>query len=428
MNGWSARAARDGSALRRLRQPRRWRRALACIAVVPALVLLAACGGSSDSGGGGSKGPVSVMLMIPLSGNAIQLPDIKQSVTAGVDDINAHGGLSGHHVNLIVCDDGYNAALTTACATKAVQQKVVAVLSAFTPYGSLVYSTLKPAGIPSIGDFPSSNADRTNPLSWPALGDADGIYTGLGLAAAKSGCKDVGMLSLDQPSSNPYINYVRAGVQSGGGKLEQPVLVPLTAVDMAPYVTRAESKPIDCLVFNLLPTNTVSVVNAAKSTGKDVKLASIEIEVAQALQQLGSKADGMIVGTPILDATLDPPADAPDALKRYAAQMKKYQPGKAADSFSLQGWEAVEMLRQAAQGLKDINPKTLVAALDKLDWKPGISGEANWGAPAPVPGLPRMRNTSEWVATVKDGKVTLTSDTPNDVADALRSLPQSQLK
>jgi ABC-type branched-subunit amino acid transport system substrate-binding protein len=423
MNGWSARPAPDGSSARR------FGRLVACAAGVAALMFLVACGSSSStSTSGGGKGPVSVMLMIPLSGNAIQLPDIKQSVTAGVADINAKGGLGGHKVNLIVCDDGYNAALTTACATKAVQSHVVAVLSAFTPYGSLVYSTLTPAGIPSIGDFPASNADLTNRLSWPALGDADGIYTGLGLATAKSGCKRVGILSLDAPSSMPYVNYVRAGVQQGGAQLETPTLVPPTAVDMAPYVTRAESKPIDCLVFNLLPNDTVSVVNAAASTGKNVKLASIEIEVAQALGQLGSKADGMIVGTPILDATLDPPASAPESLKLYAQQMKQYQPGKAADSFSLQGWEAVEMLAQAGKGLTDLTPKTLVAALDKLDWNPGISGRANWGAAAPVAGLPRLRNTSEWVATVKDGKVTLTSTTPIDVGPALKSLPQDQLK
>jgi ABC-type branched-subunit amino acid transport system substrate-binding protein len=404
------------------------RATLALFAGVAATAALAftAIGGASPAAG--SASPVSVMLMIPLSGTLIQLPDIEQSVTAGIDDINAHGGLGGHHVNLIVCDDGYNAALTTACATKAVQSHVLAVLSAFTAYGSLVYPILASAGIPSIGDFPASNADLINPLSWPALGDADSIYAGEGESVVKAGCKKVGILSLDAPADTPYINYARAGIQQLGGTLESPTLVPASASDMAPYVTQAESKPISCLIFNLLPSNSVAVVNAAAGTGKKVTLSSIEIEVAQALPQLGKKADGLIVDTPILAATLSPPASAPAMLRLYAAEMKKYQPGKAADSFSLQGWEAVQMLAQAAKGLKALTPKTLVASLNKLDWNPGISGRANWGAPAPIPALPRLRNTYQWFAKVVNGNIVLTTKKPVNVTAALRRLPASELK
>ena len=226
----------------------------------------------------------------------------------------------------------------------------------------------------------------------------------------------------------PYINYARAGVEQAGGTLEPATLVPTSAVDMAPYVTQAESKPIGCLIFNLLPSNSVAVVNGAAGTGKKVIRSSIEIEVAQALPQLGSKANGMQIDTPILAATLDPPSSAPADLRLYASEMKKYEPGKAADSFSLQGWEAVGMLAQAAKGLSTLTTKTLVASLNKLNWNPGISGRADWAAPAPVPALPRLRNTYQWEAKVENGAVVLTSPKPINVAAALLRLPASELK
>jgi hypothetical protein len=136
----------------------------------------------------------------------------------------------------------------------------------------------------------------------------------------------------------------------------------------------------------------------------------------------------MEIDTPILAATLAPSASAPPLLKLYAADMKKYEPGKPADSFSLQGYEAVGMLKQAAKGLSTLTPATLVASLNKLDFKPGISGRADWAARPPVPALPRLRNTYQWEATVENGNINLVSNKPINVARALKTVPASELK
>ena len=111
--------------------------AFAAVSAVAALVL-AACGGSTapgDSGGGGGsdKGPVTIGISLPLTGDFSQPGgEAKRGSEVWADMVNAKGGLEGRQVKLKIVDDASNQDTVVADYTKLItQDKVDLVLGTF---------------------------------------------------------------------------------------------------------------------------------------------------------------------------------------------------------------------------------------------------------------------------------------------------------
>ncbi len=80
-----------------------------------ALLILAACGGSTPS----SNSPINLGLLAPLTGSrAATGQGMVTGATLAVDDINANGGVLGHHVNLVVQDDSADPVDAVSAANK----------------------------------------------------------------------------------------------------------------------------------------------------------------------------------------------------------------------------------------------------------------------------------------------------------------------
>src|SRR5579875_930550 len=95
--------------------------AIACSAVL----VLGACAKAS-----GSKAPIKVMVAgtwtLPGGGS---LAPVRDSILAGIKSINAAGGVDGHQMIPVVCDDQNQANLDASCGEKAVTDHVVVSLA-----------------------------------------------------------------------------------------------------------------------------------------------------------------------------------------------------------------------------------------------------------------------------------------------------------
>jgi branched-chain amino acid transport system substrate-binding protein len=118
---------------------RRARRSLALAAVgTVAALVLAACGGSSAPGGGGSgggaaKGPLTIGISLPLTGDFSQPGgEAKRGYQVWADMVNANGGVLGRQVKLKIVDDASNQDTVVSDYTKLItQDKVDLVLGTF---------------------------------------------------------------------------------------------------------------------------------------------------------------------------------------------------------------------------------------------------------------------------------------------------------
>src|SRR6478735_2989636 len=138
----------DGRA-RRTRRRTTARVGLAFLATILA-VSLTACGGSSD-GSSGSDSTIKVMTWAPLKSQLTNYPAIAEAAKAYGKYINAKGGINGHKVQVLICDEGGDPTKATDCARQAIQEHVAAVVGSFGYTGDATIPLLKGANIAWFG-------------------------------------------------------------------------------------------------------------------------------------------------------------------------------------------------------------------------------------------------------------------------------------
>lgn len=119
--------------------PLRRRPRLALCLGVPLLLAAAGCGASSTSHTGSGSGTITIGMSLPLSG---AVADNSKSGYQGyqlwADQLNAHGGLLGRKVKLVVLDDGFTQSTAISDYNKLIgQQHVDLLLGTFSSFLNL---------------------------------------------------------------------------------------------------------------------------------------------------------------------------------------------------------------------------------------------------------------------------------------------------
>lgn len=212
---------------------------------------VAACANSSGGGGssgGDSPGKVTAMVITDRtdpSGNSFAYPKNGSVAQSWEDWVNAHGGINGRKVSLIICDAQVNANKTADCARQAVQEHVSAVVASYAANSAVIEPILATAKIPYMSSYPVAPSDYNEPIDFPTT-STPFILSGIGYIAGKE-CKHPAMLSLQQPSLQFNDKAITAGVKAGGGKLVRTVVVPQQVTDYAPIASQA-IQGTDCLI------------------------------------------------------------------------------------------------------------------------------------------------------------------------------------
>ena len=176
--------------------------------------------------------------------------------------------------------------------------------------------------------------------------------------------------------------------------------VPQTTSDMASAVKAASSGGVSGVTTNLAPRSG-SAADSGKTAGGTQKIAfASTILTPQTLQQAGSNADGALAAGsfPSLTQTSIP------AILQYNDDMKKYEPGKPLDDFSLNGWGGMQLLKLVAGKLKNATPATLMKALNSINNEPFLWITHFSTKPNPTPGFSRIFNTTVFMEKVVNGK------------------------
>jgi branched-chain amino acid transport system substrate-binding protein len=212
--------ARDGR-LAPIRYP------VALAGAVAAALLLAACssGSSSDSSSSPSSGSTqsaaaaNTALGTPkqATGSAVNVgmiidggggntvgsaPLVQQGAVMAVAYANAYkGGLDGHKINMVFCQNQETPAGGQACANQLVQDKVVAVVLPFTGQGATEVPTITKAGIPYITLSGASNQELMTPGSYALTGGYPATLGAYALSAKAHGYSKFAMLVSNVPAA-----------------------------------------------------------------------------------------------------------------------------------------------------------------------------------------------------------------------------------
>ena len=385
----------------------RGRAGLAAGAAAVALVA-AACGSSSGSSPGSSSpssgaaapapsgspatgSPLKVMVFGQFQASSFSYPEGRDAVLAAVKYYNAGGGFSNHPVQVSVCNDQGDPNLARSCARQAVSSGDVAVIGSYSQQGPTVLPILQAANIAYVGATAQSPADTTSTVSFPLEGLNQVVFGGIGYGATTTGCKKAGILIENYGTTTPLAEQsVEAGMALNGGKV---VKIENTGTDIASYapaISVMESAGAQCIAAIMPPDQIPKIFQEMRqSANPQIPMINAQDSFSTAaLQQLGSVGVGMI-----LSSSTFPPSSSNAPVPQVVSLIKKYEPSAAISQFSLQGWAAVDLLKDAVAKVSGtITAKSLLTAFSALSGAStqGLYPPYTTTSAGPVPGAPRI--------------------------------------
>lgn len=382
-------------------------------AVVAVGALVAGCGGGVESG----PQPVRIMTIASFESQSYSLPWLRTAIQIGVDALNRAGGVDGRPVEVSFCNDEFNPNGAVACAQRAVDDEVVAVVGGLTPNVGALAPVLEAAGVPFIGPGGADSvAEATSPISYPINGGSVAFTMAAGRLAVQRGGPNVVVVPMDNPANLRGGEWLAEGVRRAGGTA-RTVVAPLTAPDYSATAASILSSAPDAVGLSASDATAARIVTALRQGGFTGTITGpASIVNAASLKELGAAADGIVLASRGL-----PSSDTSNSLvAEYNTEMKAADPQIRIDDIGLNGWLSVKVFGAALQGRTVEGPESVVAALNSLA-SPIDLGGVYPSYPGPsdqpqVPEYPRIAVFEVMENTVRGGVVTPSGEFFNPLA------------
>ncbi len=359
------------------------------------------------------------MTIGPVNAPQFSLPSIPVGAQVAVDDINAAGGVSGHKLQLITCNDKNNPNTATQCARQAITEKVAAVVGGLSLFDLKIIPELKRAGIPWVGLVTGDDYTSDN-LYLFAEGAPD--FVGIGMTLAQAGCKNIAVITSGTAEAQNAAQ-IQAGVKAGGAKVAGNFKAPANSSDWAPTVAAAKKAGADCIGSGTSPAESGPLLAAAQSAGpwKHIAFASGGMPPAL-VKQLGKAANGV----------LEPAGEYPFTANKGVMQELKQKilakgPAALLDPFATVGYASTKVAAEAAKSVKgDVTAAAMTGALPKVSgFDTGVGIVATLSPPNSLPQYARVFQTKVYVLEAKNGELILAKPDPIDTTPGLKLLSSS---
>lgn len=210
MTGWRIRRIRPFLLLRRRTTP-----SSRAAAVLTACAVLTAGCGVLPGGSGGSGNEITVMTWAPDKTDATNKPGMPAMAQAYARWVNDSGGLDGHKLKVLTCNEHNDSVGAAECANRAVRENVVAVVGSYSQYSRAFLGPLEANGIPYIGGYGLTDEEFTSPLSYPVNGGLPALVAGNGQQLASS-CSQVSLVRPDTISGDSLPGLLDSGLRDRG--------------------------------------------------------------------------------------------------------------------------------------------------------------------------------------------------------------------
>ncbi|MEU2736435.1 ABC transporter substrate-binding protein [Streptomyces sp. NPDC007095] len=190
-------------------------RVLLAGAVVACASIAVGCGAVPGITGGSGDDPITVMTWAPQDTPATNKPGMPAMAEAYARWINANGGINGHKLKVLTCNDHNDTVYAAKCARRAADENVVAVVGSYSQHGRSFLAPLEAAGIPYIGGYGVTDDEFSSPLSYPINGGEPALLAGLGEQLGKK-CGPVALVRPDTVAGDQLPVLLNAGLKAEG--------------------------------------------------------------------------------------------------------------------------------------------------------------------------------------------------------------------
>jgi ABC-type branched-subunit amino acid transport system substrate-binding protein len=381
---------------------------LLCAAAIAACVAaLAACGNSGGSNNAAQNGtatgsPIKVMNTATLSSPNLSYPQSVDGAKAAADAINKAGGVNGHPIEVLSCNDGLDPNKAATCLQQAVQNKVVALVGGINLFSAELWSGLHAAGIPWVGISVISQDQGTDSMSYPLTSGTPGIFTESGRLAVEHGGKNVVILRHENSQSAYVANYIAQGVALAGGTVVKTVTSNIGNPDTtsaAAQVMSAHPDGVGCACNQGDGARLLKSLRQAGYTGAFT--ASVSTVPQSDVTALGGLTSNVWL------AADSRAADDPKA-QQFVSEMNAENPSANLDNVASDTWLAVHTIADLLKGQPSPTSANLIKALNSgMISTDDLAGPSfSFAAPGPLQGAPRVANPAVIDLTVKAGQIT----------------------
>lgn len=416
------------------------RRARATAALVAGASLAAGCGVVPGTSGGAGDDTVTVMTWAPDGTAATNKPGMPAFASAYARWINDNGGLGGHRLKVITCNDHNDTVGAAKCARQAVKEDVVAVVGSYSQYSKSFFPPLEGAGIPYIGGYGVTENEFTSPLSYPVNGGQPALLAGLGESLAAS-CGRIALVRPDTIAGDSQPVMLDAGLESGGHTAVSDELAAEDATEYNSVAQRAleratggSSGKAGCVVPSL-GDRTSTFMDSFRRLREDypaVRTASVLGSVDQTEVDSTGGASGPYEGSYVTGWYPVASDERWDEMKKVIKEEAFSDTRIDADDTGVQTtYLAFTVLKQAVEAIKgrDVTSTSVRSALDgglKVSTG-GLTPTLSWefsGRLGAV-GFPRMVNADVTLQVVRQGRLVAAR---KDFLDVTKSLETASLK
>ncbi|MFF3258811.1 ABC transporter substrate-binding protein, partial [Streptomyces sp. NPDC002932] len=181
--------------------------------VAAGALLMTGCG-VLPGASGDSREPVTVVTWAPSGASGPDSADMA-GMTAMAQTyarwINGSGGIDGHKLRVVTCDEQDTSIGAGRCARRAVEEKAVAVVGSYSRYGRAFMAPLEVAGIPYIGGYGASEEEFRSYMSYPVTGGQFALLAGNAKQLAR-GCERVSLVRPDTLGGDGQSWLLRTGL------------------------------------------------------------------------------------------------------------------------------------------------------------------------------------------------------------------------
>lgn len=409
--------------------------ALAATALAACASLTVGCGVVPGATGGSGDDPIKVMTWAPMDTDATNKPGMPAMAQAYARWVNAHGGINGRKLTVLVCNDRNDTITAARCAQRAADEQVAAVVGSYSQFGDTFFSTLESADIPYIGGYGITNAEFDSPLSYPVNGGQPSLLAGLGRELG-AGCGPVALVRPDSIAGDELHVMLDSGLKAAGHREATDLLAAEDATEYGAPSERALERTTGdparkgCVV-PALGDRTSTFMDSFRRAREDypeVRTGTVLGSVDQTVIDATGGASGPYEGSYVAGwypVATDPRWDAmKKVIKEQAFGDNRIDP---ADAGVQTTWLAYTVLKAAVESLGDGEVtstairKTLDAGL-KVDTG-GLTPALDWdyGNGLAAVGLPRLSNTRVTLQAVRQGRLVTARKGFTDVRRTLES-------
>jgi ABC-type branched-subunit amino acid transport system substrate-binding protein len=404
-------------------------RGLAAASAVVLLLGLAACGGGgdddSDSESSGKPtqdpdvtftgDPVTVMTISTYDTDTLNAKAVLDVAQGAVVQINNSGGLGGHELKLITCNDSADPNKAADCARQAVDEGVAALVGGFTANGDAIMPILEQAGIPWFAPPGISAAELSSEDSFPITSGVLGL-AGLGQLAAQDGCESVASVNYDLPSAGQIAQLVDLALQNQGHDKSTLIKVPPTTTDFSTIAQ--ETSEFDCAVVGTPPQAFLGVAAAGAQLGSETTYYVVPGGLTDSVAANGADA---VEGTKSLSNFPDLDDPIWDEAKQYVGDLSDDENGGLSGLYFQNTWVAFRTFLSLVKNNDDFSAAGVKATLDattQVDTD-GFTPPFSFAEDFPAPGLERVFNYQELTFVIKDGELQQAGPEYTDMRTAL---------